>query len=768
MRDDTSAIYNILLAQDYGLKLFGPGKKEGKDTITGCSFCKRKRFSYSQEKPVWHCHNCDRGGDWISYLMEAKGMDFKEALQLLADEAGYQLDGVDQERYQDQKTQRELLEFAQEIFHKALFLQEGDKTLRYLLDRGYSIEEIQEMRLGAYVDRDGIKKTLLAEGYSEDQIRKTVLSKKEFGETHTLSFLWPDASGRPLGFICRATDPLEVLKEKNPEAKKVYNTPGMKVSHGLLGFEMARGKKTVLLVEGPLDALYLNAKGLSLPVVAIGGPSISKENLESLKESKIEELLLALDMDEAGQTAIDRAIQKIDKQLFRVYVVSLPDGFKDPDELVRREGLEPLEKALKEAESWPGWKAQYLLFQHDLDTPRGRDMAVRGISSAWRETVDLIDRADMKRAFLRAYTAATGEDKDAIEQRLNLLEKETSKDEQKALLSLISSGINQSLQTSDISRAQEELEGGLERLRRAQGVEAPRPYLLEDFEQDILASAEGLSSGYPSLDKWAKIPAGALTIVAGRPGQGKTSFMLNLLRNQLEMDSSGRRFYFYSYEVARRYLALRLLMLTAEEVLNEGSNEGAYINYIKTKRGTNKAIEKALERFGEWTSSGRLVISDKPFRAEDLSATIGKLAQQGDTGAVFIDYIQKIPSTGSSEAQRYLQVARASQLLLEQAVRQDIPIILGAQLNRTAGDFPTLGSMRESGDIEQDAHLVLALQNDALKKQEADGFRVTEKKVGLNVSILKNRNGMSGGSVSLEFERAILKIRDPNNMETPF
>jgi len=759
MSDDTSAIYNRLLAQGYGLKLFGSGKREGKETITGCPFCGGKRFSYSQEKAVWKCWNCNKSGDWIDFLREARGMDFREALQFLAEEAGYQLEGIDRGRYESQKVRREILEAAQDIFLEALFQEEGEEALRYLTDRGYSEDEIKEMGLGAYVDREGIKKALLDAGYSEDQIQETGLLMKGFGETHTVSLLWPDAGGRPLGLVCRAT-------EDGTEPKYLYSK-GMKRSYGLLGFERARASKTVLLVEGVLDALYLNAKGLSAPAVATGGTSLSEEQIQSLKDSGTEELLLALDMDEAGQAAIDRAIRKLAQDLFRVYVVSLPEGYKDPDELVRREGLESLEKALKQAEAWPGWKARYLLSRHDLGTPRGRDGAIRGFSSAWRETRDLMDQAEMKRAFVRAYTEDTGEEEEAINQRLKLLEDETSKQDQKALLSLISSTINQKVQAGDISGARRDLEDGLERLRGAQGIAAPEPYLLEDFERDILASAEGLSTGYPSLDKWAKIPPGALTIVAGRPAQGKTSFMLNVLRNQLEADSSGLRFYFYSYEVARRYLALRLLMLMAEEVLNQESNEGAYINYLKTKRGTNQAIEDALERFKQWTSSGRLVISDTPLRAEELSATIGKLAQDGDTGAVFIDYLQKVPSVATRDAQRYLQVARSSQLLLEKAIRQDIPLVLGAQLNRQAGEIPKLEHLRESGDIEQDAHLVLGLQNMAVENQEETGSRTTDEKVELKVSILKNRTGISGGSISLEFERAILKIRDPNE-RSPF
>ena len=188
------------------------------------------------------------------------------------------------------------------------------------------------------------------------------------------------------------------------------------------------------------------------------------------------------------------------------------------------------------------------------------------------------------------------------------------------------------------------------------------------------------------MDELARLPQGAITLVAGRPGQGKTTLLLNLLANLLKAQP-GRRFFFFSYEEAKSWLALKLIMAMAGKVLSPGFNLEAYLHYMRDKRATepDRQIETAVKLFEEWTASGRLWISDRRLPAEDLAATIGYLAQRGEVGAVLVDYIQKIPLSRPGKDQRYVEIKRVSDLILEQAVRNSLPIILGAQLGRASG-----------------------------------------------------------------------------------
>ena len=170
------------------------------------------------------------------------------------------------------------------------------------------------------------------------------------------------------------------------------------------------------------------------------------------------------------------------------------------------------------------------------------------------------------------------------------------------------------------------------------------------------------------------------------------------------------------------------------------------------------------------TSTGRLLISDQMAPVEDLASVISLLTKERDTGAVIVDYIQKIPLLRPAQSQRYLDLKIVSSLLLEQAVTQDIPLILGSQLNRAVTarqeKRPRLEDMRESGDIEQDANLVLGLYTEAIEKLEEEGLSPGTKQdpeVDLQISVLKNRAGVAGRSYSLTFNRPILTIKDKNS-----
>ena len=112
---------------------------------------------------------------------------------------------------------------------------------------------------------------------------------------------------------------------------------------------------------------------------------------------------------------------------------------------------------------------------------------------------------------------------------------------------------------------------------------------------------------------------------------------------------------------------------------------------------------------------------------------------------------------------RYLELKAISDQLLEQAVRHNLPVIVGAQLNRAgAGEKPKLEHLREAGDLEQDAHLVIGIYNESVDKIE-DGQQEKAKEVPLKLFVLKNRSGLAGSSSVLTFNRPIRRIKDPSD-----
>ncbi len=762
---DIQNIYSILLARGYQDTLFqrlsGQRKREGQDVRVDCPLCGSEgNFSYNSERPVYHCWSCGAGGDWLKYMEKVEGKSFQIALQELASQAGVELSPQSQEAYQSYTKRADILEEAQKLFIKNLMEEKADgswggRVGEYLAKRGYSCQEWLDMELGAYTSREELKAYLKDKGFTEQEMRDSGLFTGGFGEDYQLAFLWKDASGRAIGIVGRPLLSNKELKEKG--LSKYKYSSGLKKDNGLIGFSKVRGSQEIVLLEGVLDALYLNSMGYK--TVAVGGTSLSTTQIEALRKAGTKELLLALDMDETGQSSTERIIKSLAGSSLRAYVITLPEGHKDADELVREKGSEAFQEVLDKAERWPSWMVRRIFSKYDTSTDRGMDTALEEAQELYSGLEDALLAKSLKNSLIKA----SGLTEEELTDRLEKVYQQSSSKRAQALLENRLQAVQRMSQEGDLVGAENELDKTLRDMRITRGLEAPEPYLLEDFTEDIISTPEALSTGWPSLDKLAKIPAGALTIIAGRPGQGKTTFQLNLLSNLLNLYPE-KKFYYFSYEEAKKAIALKLIMIRSGVVLQAESNYGAYVHYMKSRRASQKTsdskIERALREYEEMTSTGRLLVADNMYQAEDLATVISLLAKKEDTGAVLVDYIQRIPIR--SQAQRYLDIKLISSKLLEQAVRLDIPIILGAQLGRSQdGSKPRLDNMRESGDIEQDANLVLGLYTpdiEAMEKSE-NGFSKAQK-VDMQISILKNRGGASGRNITLTFNRPVLQIKD--------
>jgi len=250
-----------------------------------------------------------------------------------------------------------------------------------------------------------------------------------------------------------------------------------------------------------------------------------------------------------------------------------------------------------------------------------------------------------------------------------------------------------------------------------------QPYRLADLKADEDNAPDGLKTGFKNLDAVVSIPPEALTIVAGRPSHGKTALLLNMALNMAQLYPD-KHFFFFSYEQNRRTLARRLVKAASD-------GEGG---------------ETLFDELSE-----RLWIISEPYPVNDLSNVIGYLCQKYPTGAVFVDYIQKIPS-GRTFGTRQLELAHVSAELLRATLKHKAPIVLGAQLGRDKGrtDKVVLDNIREAGDIEQDANLVIGLHNQAVEKAQDNDHQPSET-MDLTLWLLKNRDGIVNRSVSLEF-----------------
>ena len=760
-----------LLAQGYQETVFSDieDKRPDKTRVRGkCPFCESpdRSFSYFTERPVWSCtheNKCGRRGNWWTYLRDrGRVQDFSEYVRLLAAAAGVQVPEYDKARYEARKRRASLLEEAQSHYKEQLHAPAGAEVLDYLQQRGYSAEDIEAMALGAYLDKAGLRGHLTGKGYSAQEIEDSGLLK--VSPDHKLSIPMEDASG---GLVCFGYRALDSRSDKY----RYLAGEGYK-SGSVTGLNRARSYEKKILVEGLLDGHYVSLKaeqaGHREPIVALGSSNISGEQIKALELTGTREVILALDTDPAGVKGTASTIEKLRGiHGLRVYVAPLaslatPGKKLDPEALVREKGIQAFIDCCNSAESWSRWTAARIIREagetEDLDADRGQDRLLLSLAEVYIDIGGKLERE----SFLEPLEATIPDVRELLEAKAEILREDRLAREQKARTDVLIRGLAEARDAGQYGKVEDILSGGLESVRAAR-TKPPEPYLVADLERDVLTMQDGLTTGFSALDKSVRIPQGAITIVAGRPGQGKTTLQLNLLVNLLKAYRD-KSFYFFSYEEAAKALAVKLLMILAGKEISRDTNYGAYVHYLKEKRGGDPDIEAALEELRDWTNSGRLWLADTPLRASELCSAITYLDKRHDTGAVFVDYIQKIRGDLAYPT-RQIEIQAVSEQLRETAVSLDIPVILGAQFGRydkktKESRAVRLDNLREAGDIEQDANLVLGLHCEAIETaQEEEQNAAADPVVDMSLTALKNRAGVSGLKSHLEFTRPILTLK---------
>lgn len=286
-----------------------------------------------------------------------------------------------------------------------------------------------------------------------------------------------------------------------------------------------------------------------------------------------------------------------------------------------------------------------------------------------------------------------------------------------------------------------------------------KPYSLSDLHKDLLQTKEGLKTGYAELDAMVRIPNEAITLIAGRPSHGKTTFMLNLFLNLIE-NYPEQHFYFFSYEETCQQIAIKIINILSGHIIKESQNIIQLEGYLRSGNSNINAIEIGKSHYQSLVDSGRLRIIGETYYVQDLSSIIASLkSQKVPLGAVFIDYIQKIKNK-QKFGTRQLELADTSNIILETAKGYSLPIVLGAQLGRgDSTDKVKLDNLREAGDLENDANLVLGLFNHSMNKSQNDQTPLTDRDVVLKVTPLKNRNGPVNKTIELNFDRPLLQIK---------
>ncbi|MDZ7798679.1 MAG: DNA primase [Patescibacteria group bacterium] len=304
---------------------------------------KTPSFMVSDDKQIFHCFGCGQGGDIFTFVQEMEGVEFPEALKILAKKAGVQLRPLDPARQNKKTQQLEINKWAGAYFVKVLEDSKQAEAARdYLKKRGLEKETAEDFKLGFALDKwDDLHDFLRGRGYAEEDIFQAGLSiKKQKGTGHfdrfraRLMFPISDVHGNIIGFTGR------LLEEKENEPKYM-NTPQTLVynkSYTLYGIDRAKmaikENKLAVIVEGNMDVLASYQAGVK-NVVASSGTALTAEQIKLLKRYT-KDIAFCFDQDAAGQEATRRGLDQALGQDVNVKIIELPFG-KDPDECIQKD-----------------------------------------------------------------------------------------------------------------------------------------------------------------------------------------------------------------------------------------------------------------------------------------------------------------------------------------------------------------------------------------------------------------------------------------------
>jgi len=394
-------------------------------TLLGlCPFHNEKTpsFNVNPSRGFYHCFGCGKGGDVFNFIQEIEGVDFREALEMLADETGVRLEQPKRddryygappsseypppEEYAPPSQSRE----ARAASKNELLAIHGDAAayyygciknradaIEYFKSRGLSGETVKEFALGYAPDGwSGLLDYLRGKKYTDSQITASglVIVKEGTGAVYDrfrgrVMFPLCDLGGRVIAFAGRGMDADAQPKYLNSPETALYRK-----SNVLYGIHKSRGSIRdlgyLLIVEGYMDYLTLYQAGIR-NAAAVSGTAFTAEHAQMIKRFT-RKVVLVFDGDRAGRSAAQRAVFVLAPVNVQVSVLTLP-GDDDPDSFVRREGAEAFLKLVSAAKPAADFLIDKLASESD-GSPHGKSGVVDELMPYARALSDTIVRDD--------------------------------------------------------------------------------------------------------------------------------------------------------------------------------------------------------------------------------------------------------------------------------------------------------------------------------------------------------------------------------------
>lgn len=625
--------------------------------------------------------------------------------------------------YREAEAKRIALEQSAARQRAALFSEEGKAVLEYLHGRAWTDEEIREAELG----------------FINEAEAKTINAQRAIGTTHTLSI--PLRSGSYIyGFKVRTIGkelPKYYCLKDTSKRSNLFNLTGIKQHDGQM-----------VVVEGELDALHAQVKGMS-NIVATGGGYLTDELLTSALQRGITNIVLLFDADERGAEFVRKSIDTAYRKGIAVMVATYPEGevlangtpIHDIDEYLQVHTIDELKTLVDNARFGTRYLYERIVKQYDgaVITDTIASKVISEVISLGNQTPSQVERELLFSLCANDYNVNGKEafSVEAVRAEANKQRAATNALKQK-------NQTEQAISTARVQAESGDIEAALQTMREAVNKskhldrEAKFSKLLalpteESERNEWMNESDEVETSYyfttTGADKEIErltLPSGAITLVCAPTSHGKSTFMQNLALSVAQNGTDGDTLYF-TYEESAKNAKVQLENKFINKSLSKNN-----LKSIKTYKrkgevyfsadGLNTYLQGAQEFAKNLLYNGKLRVYGEHFDSTELMDYIRYSCTQIKVKAVFIDYIQKLTKKGFKGMRRNEELKEICDDLNTLSIELDLPIVIAAQLNRSTTSPVEMFSqnIKDAAEIEQVANKIILLWNSAFTAQGKD------------------------------------------------
>lgn len=429
-------------------------KRSGSNYMGLCPFHSEKTpsFSVSPSKSIFKCFGCGVGGDVITFIMKRENLSFPEAVEFLADKYNVRLSEYKDENKEARDKRNRLYDINREAaMHFLKNLSSSQKAQKYLKNRGLNDKTIRSYGLGYSKDSwtdlyDHLKKL----GYEDDELLElNLISKSKSGNyidrfRDRVMFPIINRNNRVIGFGARGFGDAKP-KYLNSKETPIFHKGSNLFNMNIISRESSRDR--IILVEGYMDVISLYNSGINYSVASLG-TSLTEDQAGIIKKMA-KDIYICYDSDEAGINATSRAIDIFLSKSCKPKIIELEGGL-DPDDFIKKYGMEGFENKIKSAISYIDFKIKKLKENFNLEDNEGLSNFTVEAAKILSSIVNPIERDIFVKDFSKKYNISYK----AIENYINYLNRNKIKSAKKEK---VRAKKNTNVVKSSKTKAQEEL-----------------------------------------------------------------------------------------------------------------------------------------------------------------------------------------------------------------------------------------------------------------------------------------------------------------------